>query len=240
MAHTPLPIHVVVTCEHGGNGIPAEYAALFAHAEAELASHRGYDPGTLELAKRLAKALGAPVFSTTVSRLLIELNRSPDHPRLFSEFTRRLNRESKERLIDEHYRPYRDKVQEAIAERCGSGRCLHVSVHSFTPIWKGKPRTTDLGLLFDPSRIWEAAICEDWRKRLRRETPGRRIHFNLPYRGTSDGFTTHLRRFFPDNCYAGIEIEVNQRFPLNGDELWEAVQSEIVETAITLMRSRSI
>jgi hypothetical protein len=34
---------------------------------------------------------------------------------------------------------------------------------------------------------------------------------NYPYQGTSDGFTTHLRKKFPDSQYVGIELEVNQK-----------------------------
>ena len=50
---------VVVTCEHGGNHIPALYRALFGDLQAALASHRGFDPGALEMAEDLARAFGA-------------------------------------------------------------------------------------------------------------------------------------------------------------------------------------
>ena len=35
----------IVTCEHGGNRIPAPYRPLFRGQKALLDSHRGYDPG---------------------------------------------------------------------------------------------------------------------------------------------------------------------------------------------------
>ena len=45
---------LLVTCEHGGNRVPKEYRRLFAGWEPVLASHRGYDPGALTLARELA------------------------------------------------------------------------------------------------------------------------------------------------------------------------------------------
>jgi hypothetical protein len=41
--------------------------------------------------------------------------------------------------------------------------------------------------------------------------PGFRIKRNTPYRGTSDGLATALRKKFGTRHYAGIEIEINQK-----------------------------
>jgi hypothetical protein len=38
------------------------------------------------------------------------------------------------------------------------------------------------------------------------------IEFNKPYLGIDDGLTTYLRTIYPDSRYAGIEIEINQKF----------------------------
>jgi hypothetical protein len=37
------------------------------------------------------------------------------------------------------------------------------------------------------------------------------VRYNYPYLGKADGFTSYLRKQFPEN-YIGIEIEVNQKF----------------------------
>ncbi len=78
----------LITCEHGGNRIPTAYRRLFRGQKALLGSHRGYDPGALVMAKALARALNAPLVSSAVSRLLVDLNRSIGHPQLFSAATR--------------------------------------------------------------------------------------------------------------------------------------------------------
>src|SRR4029434_4503487 len=79
---------LVITCEHGGNRIPAPYRELFHDRQALLDSHRGYDPGALIMARALATAFAAPLVVTSVSRLLVDLNRSVGHPRLHSDETR--------------------------------------------------------------------------------------------------------------------------------------------------------
>src|SRR5690606_24936620 len=78
------------TCEHGGRTVPGEFAHLFRGAGHVLGSHRGWDPGALDVFNALAPALGAAAFPADTTRLLIDLNRSLHHPRVFSEFTRQL------------------------------------------------------------------------------------------------------------------------------------------------------
>ena len=62
---------LLITCEHGGNRIPPRYRAAFASAARALASHQGYDPGALALAREFARRLAAPlVYSTIAAHLL--------------------------------------------------------------------------------------------------------------------------------------------------------------------------
>jgi predicted N-formylglutamate amidohydrolase len=72
-------------------------------------------------------------------------------------------------------------------------------------------RNTDLGLLYDPSRRREVALCRGWKEILSEAAPELRVRFNYPYRGGADGLTTCLRRRFPEGSYVGIELEMNQR-----------------------------
>ena len=78
----------IITCEHGGNRIPAAYRSLFRGQRALLDSHRGHDPGSLVMATALADTFRAPLVASTTSRLLVDLNRSIGHRQLFSEATR--------------------------------------------------------------------------------------------------------------------------------------------------------
>ncbi|MCC7257483.1 MAG: N-formylglutamate amidohydrolase [Gammaproteobacteria bacterium] len=205
-AERPAPV-VLLTCEHGGNTVPAAYRALFAGQARRLASHEGYDIGALAAARALARRWRVPLVAGTVSRLLVDLNRSPAHPRLLSALTRTLVAPERERLLARHYHPYRGLVHGWIAARVGRGeRVVHLSVHSFVPRLNGQRRDCDLGLLYDPSRTDEAALCRDWQAALGDWA----VRRNFPYRGTSDGQVVSLRRAFPAGAYVGIEIELNQ------------------------------
>ncbi len=202
---------LVVSCEHGGNRIPARYRPLFHGWQPVLDSHRGYDAGALALAREMATRLGAPLQAATVSRLLIDLNRSPGHPRLYSAATRALAPAQRREIFDAYYRPYRDALQRCIvAAIAGGRRVVHVSCHSFTPELDGDPRDADIGLLYDPTRAAEVALCRRWQAQLAARLPALRIRRNYPYRGRADGFATYLRRCFAPADYAGIELEVSQ------------------------------
>jgi len=204
---------VIVTCEHGGNHVPRPYRYLFHEAEAILESHRGWDPGALKLAKKFSSQLNAPLFSATVTRLLVELNRSPGHPQLFSEFTKSLSRTAKEELLKEYWHPYRRSVEAAITHEIeAENRVLHLSIHSFTPVWDGSPRSTNVGLLYDPSRSDEKDVCVRWQTAIRTADSRLTVHRNAPYRGSADGFVTALRRRYSPDRYTGIELEVNQKY----------------------------
>jgi predicted N-formylglutamate amidohydrolase len=205
---------VLVTCEHGGNRIPRRWRSLFEGQEALLASHRGWDPGALTLARRLSRELDAPLVASTTSRLLVELNRSIGHPLLFSARTRDLPRDERERILEGHYHPYRNEVQGRLADALRSagrgGAILHLSVHTFTPTLNGEVRNADIGLLYDPARKGEQHFAAAWRAALREVAPELRVRMNYPYRGAADGLTTHLRRRLRASRYLGIELEVNQ------------------------------
>lgn len=204
---------LVITCEHGGNRVPARYRALFARQRELLHSHRGHDPGAAQLAVDLGVAFGVTPHIGRVTRLLIELNRSPHHPRLFSALTRDLPGEERARILAEHWQPYRSAVEREIDAHLRRGRqVVHIAAHSFTPVLDGDVRRADVGLLYDPRRRLERELCARWAHLLRATgsaQPPLRVRRNYPYRGASDGFTTWLRRRC-GTAYCGIEVEINQ------------------------------
>lgn len=227
----PRVDQLVITCEHGGNRIPAAYRHLFIGRGRLLNSHRGYDPGALELARSLARAFRAPLVISTTSRLLIDLNRSLTHPSAYSPLTSGLSQRNRDAISDKHYLPYRAAVKAELRRALSRGRTvLHLSVHTFTPILRGEVRTADIGLLYDPARPSERRCCARWRQALAAARPDLRIRRNYPYLGTSDGFTTALRSVLPPARYLGVEIEVNQKHPRSGGAGWRGVQQAVVRS----------
>ncbi len=222
---------ILITCEHGGNRIPAKYRPLFRKHRSLLQSHRGFDPGALALARDFAAAFHAELVYSTTSRLLVELNRSPNHPRLFSEVAKALAPEERKRVLERYYFPYREWVESQVKLSVEKGeRVLHVSCHSFTPRLDGVERRADVGLLYDPRRPREAEFCTTWRRDLKLADPRLVVRRNYPYRGYADGLTTFLRKRYRDTAYAGIELEVNQKYPLGEPQRWGELRKLLVQT----------
>lgn len=203
---------LVLTCEHGGNLIPKKYRHLFKNESATLNSHKGFDKGTFDLFTYLSPIADFSK-ATQTSRLLIEANRSLRHPQLFSVYTNKLEESVKNEMIEKYYAPYRNVVEEKIAEFIAEGETVfHLSVHSFTPILNGEERTADIGILYDSKREEEKKLAQLFKTELKTSISEEfKIRFNYPYLGSADGFTTYLRKKFPKN-YRGIELEMNQKF----------------------------
>lgn len=205
------PLRLLLTCEHGGNDVPPEYRALFIGRSRLLASHRALDIGARAAARELQRRLDAPLISATVTRLLVDLNRSIGHRALFSAVTRPLPQSARREMLARHYHPYRRLVRDWIATRVRRGeRVLHLSVHSFTPVLDGRRRQADVGLLYDPASAGEARLCRAWQAAMTACSTGWNVRRNYPYRGTSDGQVVELRRQFRGGRYLGIEVEFNQ------------------------------
>lgn len=225
---------VLVSCEHGGNRIPAAYSGLFNGWEAVLDTHRGFDRGALTMARDLADAFHTPLMASTVSRLLIDLNRSLSNPSVWSEVTRTLSRAAKLDIVQRYYVPYREKLEKSVRAEVTKGhQVIHVSSHSFTPVLNGEVRTADIGLLYHPARAGEATLAARWRAALIAQHPPLRVRRNYPYLGKNDGLVTWLRHHFPPDSYIGIELEINQAWVLAGRSSWRRIR----QLVITALRS---
>lgn len=221
---------LVITCEHGGNEVPPRWVSLFKEAEQLLNTHRGIDFGALELANALEKATQAPLFYSTITRLLIEMNRSLHHPELFSEFSSSLSLEEKQELIQTYHQAYWDPIFQKIKEL---GDVFHLSMHSFTPILNGVVREAEIGILYDPERSCEEELAVRWKDLLEKLLPSFRVRMNYPYLGTSDSLVASLRKKFFCPTYRGIELEVNQGL-MDVPTQWESVRQAIIKSVQAL------
>jgi predicted N-formylglutamate amidohydrolase len=234
-----LTDYLIVTCEHGGNRVPQRYRPLFRRVKRDLQTHLGYDFGSLRLARDLAAAFGASLVASTVTRLVVDLNRSIGHPRLHGKPIRALPREERGRIVVAHYLPYRTKAEDLIRNAIARGRrVIHVSAHSFTPELNGKVRTADVGLLYDPARPGEARLGAKWKAALAEAAPELRIRRNYPYAGTDDGFMPYLRRVFRPRAYVGIEIEMNQAIVVGAPRRWAELRAAIIGSLRVALASR--
>jgi len=215
-------MHYIFTCEHGGNRVPARFRYLFKGQENILESHRGWDKGALKLARACARDCSAPLYYSEFSRLLVDLNRSPHHREILSEYTRDVSNQMKQEILARYYYAYREQVENAIRAQVQKP-VIHISFHSFVPELNGVVRNGDIGLLYDPARKREQEFSLNLQALMKQNFPDLITRRNYPYLGIADGFTRYLRRRFPENKYLGIELEINQKNINFGHKTWEQI-----------------
>lgn len=226
-----MSIYVLLTCEHAGNMIPEEYDYLFFGEEEVLYTHEAIDFGALDGAKYFSSKLGIDLHYTSVSRLLVEANRATENPDIFSEFVRNESEEFKERILENYYWPHRSAVEELVRKATAKGQLVvHLAIHSFAPVIHGEVRRTDVGIQFDPSRRYESMFADQLQKNFQATNRNRKVHLNEPYPGTNDCLPRYLRQRFSPVEYVGIEVELNQKFFLNGEPtVWDTLLEEVCE-----------
>ena len=218
---TPL---LMLTCEHASNKLPVAFKKAVP-AEV-LKTHRAYDIGAVQVFRKLVK-FAKPEFSCEgrFSRLFVDLNRTITNNSAFSGYYEALNARDKAACekakahATAYWNEYRASIEKFVAKNIGSLRqaqrpeaaIVHLGIHSFTPVLNGKVRNTDIGILYDPTRPQERAYANVIMAEIKRLYPTMKVRFNYPYKGTSDGLTTTLRKKFGPR-YVGIEIEINQKF----------------------------
>jgi predicted N-formylglutamate amidohydrolase len=147
----------VFTCDHASNMLPPEFGTL-GLPEAELSRHIAWDPGALPVARRLAEMLDAVLVETCVSRLVLDCNRPLDAPDLIPSVSETtvipgnadLSEVEREARIARCWRPFHDAVDSVVVRRLAAGQeTWIVSVHSFTPVYKGVARPWQIGIIHD-------------------------------------------------------------------------------------------
>jgi len=207
---------LILTCEHASNRLPAAFKKAVP-AEV-LKTHRAYDIGAVQVFRKLVK-FAKPEFycEGKFSRLFVDLNRTITNKSAFSEYLR--NNENAKAEATAYWKEYRTTIEKfvdsALKPKTRAAKSapsvVHLGIHSFTPVLNGKVRNTDIGILYDPTRPQECAYANVIKAEIKRLYPAMKVRFNYPYKGTSDGLTTTLRKKFGPR-YVGIEIEINQKF----------------------------
>src|SRR5436190_12435368 len=150
----------VFVCEHAGRRIRRLLGSL-GLAQSELTRHIAWDIGAEAVARRVAERLGAPLVLQRYSRLVYDCNRPPDSADAIpavSELTpipgnQRLTPESRLSRIEAIYRPFHASLAALLDLRAVQGiSSILVTIHSFTPVYKGVRRALDLGILHDRDR----------------------------------------------------------------------------------------
>ncbi len=195
---------VLLVCEHASRAIPPEFGDLGLSTEA-LESHIAWDPGALTVALALSDALDASLVYASASRLIYDCNRPPKAPDAMpakSEATvipgnAALSEADRQARVDAYYRPFEDLLEKTVAAKAGPP--VIVTIHSFTPVYLGRPRAVEIGILHDTdARLADAMLREPSRFTVER---------NQPY-GPDDGVTHTLRRHALPGGLLNVMIEI--------------------------------
>ena len=204
-ARSPL----LFLCDHASNAVPPEYGNLgMAHKLFE--THIAYDIGAAIVTRNLAEAYGAAALLGGVSRLLIDLNRGPDDPTLVMKLSdgsiipgnRTADAAEVARRLAHFHAPYHAAIREQIA-LIGDGAIL-ISMHSFTPAWKGVGRPWEMGVLYGRDARLAVPLMAYLKE------AGFTVGDNEPYTGALEGDTldTHGTK----TGHVNVLIEIRQDF----------------------------
>jgi len=200
---------IFLTCEHAGRLIPRALGTLGVDPR-ELRRHIAWDIGAAAVARGLSERLDATLVLQRYSRLVADCNRAPHAPDFapaLSEDTvipgnQGLSRERLEARVREVFRPYHERIAAELDARAERD-CVLVSVHSFTPVFRGVTRPWHLGVLYEHDARLAGVLLEML------EASGLRVGDNEPYRldGRKDySVPVHgQRRGIPH-----VELEIRQ------------------------------
>ena len=184
---------LLILCDHASNHVPADLDRLGV-AEPEFARHIAYDIGSAAVTRMLAASLGVPAVLTTFSRLVIDPNRGRLDPTLVMRLSdgaivpgnARIDADGVAERIRRFYEPYDRAVDAAIAAAEAAGAPpMILTIHSFTPFWRGVARPWQVGILYDRDERLSRPLIDE----LIADPSGLTVGDNAPYGGGLPGDT---------------------------------------------------
>ena len=225
----------VLICEHASNTMPKALGTL-GLPEAELTRHIAWDIGAEKVGRLLSRLMDAPLLLQRYSRLAYDCNRPPESPDSIPEMSeltaipgnKKLSAEGRLARAREIYRPFHDGVSAVLDKRAAGGQhSLVVSIHSFTPVYKGKPRSVELGILHDRDTALSAKLIKSF--------PNIDARLNEPY-GPKDGVlhTLNMHGFARGLQHAMIEIRNDLVATERGQDEWaQRLSVPLIQAATT-------
>ena len=186
---------IILVCEHACNHIPPAWGDL-GLTPAQRMAHIAWDPGALAVSRGLAQRLDAVLIHAPISRLVYDCNRAPDMPGAMParseihDIPGNATISDAERLArtEAVYLPWATGLHGLIAKRIALGlRPVVITIHSFTPIYHGKLRRVEFGVIHDADPRLSVAILSAAHK-----LTGLQAELNAPYSAADD--VTHTLR----------------------------------------------
>lgn len=227
---------VVLVCEHASPLIPPAFEGLGLSQEAAR-SHAAWDIGALHVAQALSAALDAPLVAGGVSRLIYDLNRPleahdaiPERSEIFDvPGNAGLDEAARRARFEAIHEPFHAALAGVLD---GRETAALVTIHSFTPVYRGVRREVELGYLFhENGAMADAALLAE-------RMQGRyRAALNQPY-GPGDGVTYTLAKHGEARGLPSLMIEIRNDLVASRDtaramaaHLFGAIEAGLEATA---------
>ncbi len=215
---------LVLLADHAMNRLPPDYGALGLPPEA-FSRHIAYDIGIEGLTRTLARMLDVPAVLSGFSRLLIDPNRGEDDPTLIMRISdgaiipgnHPITAEEWNHRLNTYHRPYHRAVAETIAMTAHvSGKApLVLSLHSYTPAWKGVPRPWHAAVLWDTDHRAVTPLLQALR-----DQGDLLIGDNEPYDGALRGDTMYRHCMTAGIAHALLEVRQDLIGDADGIAAW--------------------
>ncbi|GAA6150214.1 N-formylglutamate amidohydrolase [Pseudooceanicola nitratireducens] len=197
---------IVIVCEHASNVFPDDFGCL-GLTDDQRRAHIAWDPGALGVARTMARELQGVLVSGRVSRLIYDCNRPPEAPSAFPDRSEifdipgnaNLGADEKLRRVQQVYEPFREGLSEVLNS---FEEAVIITVHSFTPVYHGKQRACEIGILHDADTRLADQLLEGWPD----DAPLRATR-NDPY-GPEDGVTHTLKEHGISRGWRNVMLEI--------------------------------
>jgi len=223
---------LILLCDHASNRIPADYGDLGVPA-AQFARHIAYDIGARDLTLGLGQRLAATAVLSCFSRLLIDPNRGPDDPTLIMRLSdgavvpgnREVDEAERQRRLARFHAPYHAAIAAELAAARARGHVpFLVSIHSFTPVWRGWPRPWHVGILWDRGEAVAHAMIRGFLAQ-----GDLVVGDNEPYHGALDGDTLNTHGTRAGLPHALIEVRQDLVAAKTGVDEWVERVAKVIE-----------
>lgn len=204
VVHPDAKSGLLLVCEHASNHIPAALGDL-GLTEAQRHLHIAWDPGAADVARALSATLDATLIEARVSRLVYDCNRAPEAPDAIPDLSevhlipgnQGLSAAERAERIETYYRPF----EACLAQAVSPGLRALVTVHSFTPVYRGAQRPVEIGLLHgrDPG-LAQAMLASPLAPRFE-------LRLNEPY-SAADGVAHTLDLHANRHGIANVMLEI--------------------------------
>lgn len=197
---------LVLTCEHASEALPAGVSWLDEDSWLR-GTHWAFDLGAAHLTRELARKLGAGAVLAGFSRLFCDANRPLDSDTLVRTVaegrTIAMNVNVDGAALDRRLVAWHAYHRELDALFAASAAPLALSLHSFTPLYEGTPRSVEVGVLFDREEALAVELCA------RFKSAGFETRLNEPYSG-KEGLIYSVSSHASVSGRRALELELRQ------------------------------